>query len=479
MSFQRPPGPKGHFFWGSLRDFRPDQPGYLSQLVQEYGDLVFLWLLYFPVYLLGSPDYVREVLVNQAEKFEKAPLDRQILGKFLGNGLLTSEGTFWRRQRKLAQPAFHAKRIQAYAGVMTQYTEKMLAGWQSGETRDIDTEMMRLTMFIVSKTLFNADAITTAGNTAEKIGQAVTDLQHVSNNDYQRGMSLPDWLPTADNRKRRHATALFNQFMEKIIAERRTNQPGGQLEDKGDLLSMLMVAQDEEGQQMSDRQLRDEVATLFAAGHETTANALTWTFYLLSQHPSVEARLHQELDTVLAGRTPTLADLANLPYTQMVVKEALRLYPPAWILNGRIALENVEIGIYTIPKGSTVFISPYVMHRLPQYFPDPDKFMPERFTPETEKTWPKMAYMPFGGGPRVCIGNAFAMMEAPLLLATIAQQFQLRLQPGHEVKMASLITLTPQNGMPMRLESRRQVIRPFVPAMKSPVAAETAEAIPH
>lgn len=451
----KPPGPKGHLILGSLPEFRRDQLGFLPNLIQTYGDVVYFRFLHLPIYLIGSPDYVREVLVNQADKFEKAPLDRDILSKFLGNGLLTSEGSFWRRQRKLAQPAFHAKRIQAYAQVMVAYTRQMLEGWHNGEQRDIDHEMMRLTMFIVSKTLFNADAITTQGNTAEMIGQAVTDLQNVSNNDYQRGMTLPDWLPTADNRKRRHASELFGQYMDKIIADRRATAQDGKITDMGDLLSMLMMAQDDDGQHMDDRQLRDEVATLFAAGHETTANALTWTFYLLSQHPEVEAKLHQELDQVLLGRAPVLADLQNLPYTQMVVKEAMRLYPPAWILNGRISLEDVVIGGYTIPKGSTIFISPYAMHHLPKFFPDPERFDPERFTPEREKALPKFAYMPFGGGPRVCIGNAFAMMEAPLLLATIAQQYSLQLKSGHQVQKASLITLTPKNGMPMHLQARQ------------------------
>lgn len=454
---RQPPGPKGHFLLGSLLEFRRDQLGFLPQMVQTYGDIVYFRLLNIPIYLLGSPEYVHEVLVAQADKFEKSQLDKDILGKFLGNGLLISDGSFWRRQRRLAQPAFHSKRIQGYAEVMVGYAERMLAGWQDGERRDIDREMSRLTMQVVAKTLFDADAVTAEENTAEMIGKAVADLQDVSNRDYRRGMTLPEWLPTADNRKRRRAATVFNQYMEKIIAARRAGARDGKIADNGDLLSMLMLAQDDDGEYMDDEQLRNEVATIFAAGHETTANALTWTFYLLAQHPEVEARLHEEVDRVLAGRAPTLDDLPNLPYTLMVIKEAMRLYPPAWILNGRTAIEDVVIGGYTIPRGAIIFIAPYVMHRLPQYFPDPERFDPERFTPAREKALPKFAYMPFGGGPRVCIGNSFALMEGHLILATVAQQFRLRLQPGFEVEMASLITLTPKNGMPMSLERRRRV----------------------
>jgi cytochrome P450 len=307
---------------------------------------------------------------------------------------------------------------------------------------------------IVSKTLFDADAVTGSGDTAVAISSAMHDFQAVSNRDYQRGFTLPNWLPTADNRLRNRAAAAFNQVMEQIIAERRHTAVNGQITDTGDLLSMLMLSVDEDGAVMDDRQLRDEVATLFAAGHETTSNALSWTWYLLAQHPQVEAKLHAELDGVLAGRHPTLADLPNLPYTLQIIKESMRLYPPAWILNGRIALEDVQLGGYTVPKGSTLFISPYVMHHLPQYFADPEAFQPERFTAQFEKSLPKYAYMPFGGGTRVCIGNSFAMMEAQLILATVAQQFRLTLATDKPVRYNAQITLTPVDGIPMRVVER-------------------------
>ncbi len=458
MAVKRPSGPQGNFLLGSINQFSEDEPAFLLKSVKQYGDLVYFRLAHMHTYLLGHPDLIREVLVTQSDKFEKAPLDKQILGKFLGNGLLISDGEFHRRQRRLAQPAFHSKRIQNYAEVMVDYANQLMAGWNDETIVDVTEEMMQLTMLIVSKTLFDADDITGSADTAKIIDHAMNDFQAVSNRDYQRGFSLPSWIPTADNRLRNRAAADFNQVMDQIIAERRQTAVNGQVADTGDLLSMLMLSVDEDGEFMDDKQLRDEVATLFAAGHETTSNALSWTWYLLAQHPEIEAKLHEELDSVLAGRQPTLADLPNLPYSLQIIKESMRLYPPAWILNGRLTLEDAEIGGYTIPKGSTVFISPYVMHHLPQQFDEPETFKPERFTPEFEKSLPKFAYMPFGGGARVCIGNAFAMMEAQLILAAIAQRFRLELATEEPVQYKAQITLTPANGLKMRLVERKTAV---------------------
>ena len=458
MAVKRPSGPKGSFIMGNANQFSEDEPGFLLENVKKYGDLVYFRLAYLHTYLVAHPDFIREVLVTQSDKFEKAPLDKKILGKFLGNGLLTSDGNFHRRQRRLAQPAFHSKRIHNYADVMVDYANQLMTRWQDEAVVDITNEMMYLTMLIVSKTLFDADAITGASDTAEIIDGAMSNFQAISNRDYQRGFSLPNWIPTADNRLRNQAAAQFSAVMNQIIAERRKTAVNNQVEDTGDLLSMLMLSVDEDGEFMDDKQLRDEVATLFAAGHETTSNALSWTWYLLAQHPDVEAKLHAELDAVLAGRQPTLADLPNLPYSLQIIKESIRLYPPAWILNGRLALEDVEIGGYTIPQGSTVFVSPYVMHHLPQYFDEPEAFKPERFTPEFEKSLPKFAYMPFGGGARVCIGNAFAMMEAQLILATIAQKYRLILAQTEPVRYKPQITLIAENGIQMRLEERETAV---------------------
>ena len=461
MAVKRPSGPPtSSFILGNADQFREDEPEFLLENVKAYGDLVYFRLANMHTYLVGHPDFVREVLVTQSDKFEKAPLDKTILGKFLGNGLLTSDGQFHRRQRRLAQPAFHSKRIHNYAEAMVDYANKIMDGWQDEAVVDITNEMMHLTMLIVSKTLFDADGITGSGDTAASISSAMHDFQAVSNRDYQRGFSLPSWIPTADNRLRNKAAAQFNQVMDQIIAERRKTAVNGQVADNGDLLSMLMLSVDEDGEFMDDKQLRDEVATLFAAGHETTSNALSWTWLLLAQHPDVEAKLHAELDNVLAGRQPALADLPHLPYSLQIIKEAMRLYPPAWILNGRLARQDAEIGGYTIPKGSTVFVSPYVMHRLPQYFAEPEAFKPERFTPEFEKSLPKFAYMPFGGGARVCIGNAFAMMEAQLILAAVAQKYRLALAQTGPVRYHAQITLTPENGIQMRVMERETAVSP-------------------
>ncbi|MCA9930091.1 MAG: cytochrome P450 [Anaerolineales bacterium] len=458
MAVKRPPGPKGNLLLGNIAQFSEDEPAFLLQNVKQHGDLVYFRLAHIHAYLLGHPDLIHEVLIAQSSKFAKAPLDKQILGKFLGNGLLTSDGAFHKRQRRLAQPAFHSKRIHNYAQVMIDYTNQIMAGWQHEAVVDITEEMMQLTMLIVSKTLFDADSITGSGDTAVTISSAMDDFQAVSNRDYQRGFSLPDWIPTRDNRLRNRAAAAFNQVMDQIIAERRETAVNGKVTDTGDLLSMLMLSVDEAGEFMDDKQLRDEVATLFAAGHETTSNALSWTWYLLAQHPHAEARLHEELDSVLAGRQPALADLPNLPYSLQIIKEAIRLYPPAWVLNGRLALEDVQLGGYTVPKGSTVFVSPYVMHHLPQYFAEPEQFTPERFTPDLEKSLPKFAYMPFGGGARICIGNAFAMMEAQLILATIAQQVRLQIAQTQPVHYKPQITLTAENGIRMRVMERETAV---------------------
>lgn len=466
MAVKRPSGPQGNFLLGSINQFSEDEPTFLLESVKQFGDLVYFRLAHVHTYLLGHPDLIREVLVTQSDKFEKAPLDKQILGKFLGNGLLISDGDFHKRQRRLAQPAFHSKRIHNYAEVMVDFTNQIMANWQNNAVVDVTNEMIHLTMLIVSKTLFDADAITGSGDTAVTIGNAMHDFQAVSNRDYQRGFSLPSWIPTADNRLRNRAAAEFNKVMEQIIAERRRTAVNGQITDTGDLLSMLMLSEDEDGEFMDDRQLRDEVATLFAAGHETTSNALSWTWYLLAQNPEVEEKLREELDNVLAGRQPSLADLPNLPYSLQIIKESMRLYPPAWILNGRTALEDVQLGGYTVPQGNILFISPYVMHHLPQYFTEPETFKPERFTPEFEKSLPKFAYMPFGGGARVCIGNAFGMMEAQLVLATIAQRFRLELATDKPIQYNAQVTLTPLDGIQMRLVERETAVpTPLQPEM--------------
>jgi cytochrome P450 len=464
---QTPPRTPETPILGSFVPYAQDPPRFLHQLAQTHptADLVHFTFLGMNNYLILNPDLVREILVNRASDFPKSQRDYVILSKFLGDGLLTAEGEQHRRQRKLAQPAFHHKRIAAYGETMVEYAEDMVAEWQAGETRDITHEMYQLTLYIVAKTLFDADKARMV-DFADKVGQAMHVLQDVTNRDYRRPIQWPQWLPTADNRARQRAKAILDDTIHTIVTERRQQETA----DKGDLLSMLLLARDDDGQEMDNTELRDQLVTIFLAGHETTSNALSWTWYLLSQNPEAEAKLHAELDEVLDGRLPTLADLPNLPYTNMVIKEAMRLYPPAWVLTGRTAIATTTLADYTIHQGADLMISPYVLHRNPTTFPDPERFDPERFTAEREKELHRYAYIPFGAGPRVCIGNSFAMMEAQLILATVAQRFRLRLAPDQQVELNAQITLSPLDGLRMMVEEREPAAVPLSPELAFAIA---------
>ena len=440
MKTTLPAGPKGNFFLGSLPEYRKDTIGYERYLAKTYGDVVYLRFANRPAYMFNHPDDVRQILVTDASKFNKAPVYKDLLSYFLGNGLLTSEGDFWRRQRKLAQPAFHYKRIQAYAKVMVEYTTRLLKEWKPEEIRDINSDMARLTLSIVSKTLFNADI----EQDASQIGKALTVLLDITNDRVQSPIQvIPDWIPTPNNRKRKEAVQALDAIITDIINRRRASNV-----DQGDLLSMLMMATDDDGKQMTDRQLRDEAVTLVLAGHETTANALAWTWYLLSEHPQVEAKLHEELAQVLGGCLPTIDDLPKLVYADMVIKESMRLYPPIPEI-ARQPIDDIMIGDYLVPKGTIIIISQHVIHRDPRWYANPDSFQPERFSEENEKLLPKGAYLPFASGPRVCIGNTFATMEAVLILATVAQQHSLRLLPNQQIVPQSILTLRPQQPIQM------------------------------
>ena len=444
-----PPSSPGKPFVGHLLEFRRDPPKLLSALAREHGDLVHFKLGPQDIYLLNHPDFIRDVLVTHNRNFVKSR-GLQMAKKFLGESLLTSEGEFHRRQRRLAQPAFHRQRINAYANAMTDHAKRTRERWLDGETLDIWQEMMRLTLAIVGKTLFDADV----ESEAPEIGKALTDVMQLFERITNPLSGLLDKLPLPGNIRWLKAKRRLDSTIYRIINERRASG-----EDRGDLLSMLLLAQDEEGDggSMTDEQLRDEAMTLFVAGHETTANALTWTWYLLSQHPNVEAKLHEEIETVLAGKLPTAADVARLSYTEMVFAEAMRMYPPAWTL-GRRVLTDYQIGQYVVPAESIVLMSPWVMHHDQRFFPDPFKFDPERWTAEAREARPKFSYFPFGGGPRVCIGEQFAWMEGALLIATIAQQWKMRLAPGQRVEPKAMITLRPRYGMRMEFEARVPVV---------------------
>jgi len=427
--------------------FRRDGIGLLTRLTRQYGDVVIYKNGPERVTFLNHPDYIRDVLVTHQRNFTKSRA-LQWAKFILGEGLLTSEGEVHVRQRRLAQPAFQRQRIPTYGTIMVTYAQRLQERWQDGETLYIDQEMARLTLAIASKTLFDADV----EEEARDIGAALTTILQLFPRFILPFSKLIGKLPLPSNRQSEQARKLLDTVIYRIIHERRASGI-----DKGDLLSMLLAARDNEGDGggMSDQQLRDEVITIMLAGHETTAMLLTWTWYLLSQYVAVEANLHMELDSVLAGRLPTVADIPRLPYTRMVLAEAMRLYPPAWII-GRRAIEAYEVGAYVIPATSIVVLSPYITQHDARFFPDPGVFDPQRWTLEAEAARPKFAYFPFGGGARQCIGEGFAWMEGILALATLAQQWRMRLAPGHLVALKPLLTLRPKYGMRMVLE-RRQV----------------------
>jgi cytochrome P450 len=440
---QLAPGPRRLFPVANLFSLRRDPLGFILGLAREYGDLAYFKLGPQPVFFINHPDYIRDVLITHNRNFMKGE-GLQRAKRLIGEGLLTSEGEFHTRQRRLAQPAFHRQRIAGYAATMVDYAARMCERWQPGETMDISREMMRLTLAIAGKTLFDADV----ESEADEIGDALTQAMSQFNRVTIPFSHLLEKLPLPAVRRFQSARARLDTTIYRIIDERRRSR-----EDRGDLLSMLIQARDVEGDGsgMTDEQLRDEAITILLAGHETTANALTWTWYLLSQHPDVEARFHAEVNEVLSGRLPSAEDYPRLRYTERIFAESMRLYPPAWII-GRRALGDYQINGYHIPARSILLMSQFAMHHDARYFPDPYKFDPERWRPEVKESRPKFSYFPFGGGPRLCIGESFAWMEGVLVMATVAQRWKLRLLPGHPVEMRPIVTLRPKYGMKMTLE---------------------------
>lgn len=440
-----PPGPKGYPLFGSVFEPRGDSIGYLTRCTREFGDIVFFRFLGVPACFVNRPDYIESVLVTQNNNFVKSK-DYRAMRRVLGNGLLLSEGEFWRRQRKLIQPAFHQQRITAYADIMTGYSERMLASWSDGQTLDIHAAMMHLTLSIVAKTLFDADV----SREAEDVDAALIVLMGKFLRQAGLALLLPSWVPLPTSQILKRAVSRLDNVIYRIIEQRRAS---GQL--SGDLLSVFLQLQDDEGVGMTDRQLHDEIMTLFLAGHETTANVLSWTWFLLGQNPEVEERLTAELARVLDGKIPTPAHLPQLVYTDMVLRESMRLYPPVWVI-GRRALAPFRLGEFELPADTNVLISQLILHKDARYFPQPARFDPDRWSASNPRaaSLPRFAYFPFGGGPRVCIGAGFAMMEAALLLATIAQQFQIQIAPEQKVNMQPTVTLRPRNGIPVKLKRR-------------------------
>ena len=441
-----PPGPKGKFLLGSIFEVSKDWLGFYQHCADEYGDVVRVRFAHVPVYLVVHPRDIESVLITNAANFTKSA-DYRALARVLGNGLLTSEGGFWQRQRGLIQPAFHKQNIQAYASVMTGAAERMLNSWQDGAERNLHDDMMRVTLEIVGQCLYGAEV----SGAAEQVGKAMEVVMQRFVTNASLALLFSFDIPVIFARRESRAVQNLNEIIGGIIQQRRASN-----QRREDLLDTLLHVRDADGKPMSDLQLRDEVMTLFLAGHETTAIALSWACYLIAQNPDVEAKLAGELRTVLAGRVPTPDDLPRLPYTEMVLKETLRLYPAVWGI-GRRAIAECELGGYRIPAGSNIFILQWRTQRDTRFFPDPERFDPERWREDPVRSGkiPRFAYFPFGGGPRVCVGASFAMMEATLLLAMIQERHKLELVPNHPVEVLASVTLRPKHGIRMIAKCRK------------------------
>ncbi|MBA2391864.1 MAG: cytochrome P450 [Ktedonobacteraceae bacterium] len=430
---------------GNLPEYSRDRLTLLKRIAAA-GDVYGMHFGPFPAVMFNKPEHIHSILVEHAYDFDKGDAIHNIFRPVVGDGIFTSEGDFHRRQRKLMAPSFQPRHIASYATIMGDYSEQIQQTWQDGAIVDIDQQMTNLTMSIIGKALFDADVFAET----DELGKAMSVLfAHVAQ---RLSMLLPppySW-PLPGNIRTRKAMQILRNSVQRFIDERRNSTT-----ERNDFLSILLQARDEDGNPMSDDQLMAECLTLFGAGHETTATALTWTWYLLCQHPEIYQKVLQEVDTVLQGRTPTYDDLTKLPYCLQVFKETLRLYPPAYATSRR-ALRDVQIDGYHVSKNQVALIAPYTLHRRPEYFPDPEKFDPERFTPAREKQLPRNAFVPFGAGPRICIGLYFSMMEGHLLLATLAQRAKFSLVPGQTITPDPLhhLTLRPAGGIRVAVTRR-------------------------
>ena len=429
---------------GSISAFRNDRLR-LSLRLAELGEVGGMHFATLPLIQFNKPEYVPIILLEHANEVNKGRFNT-VLRPLLGNGLLLSEGEFWRSQRKRMAPAFQPRQVSTYADNMAREAERLQQTWADGATLDLRQQMTALTMSIIGKILFDADVF----SETDELGAAITTiLAHVST-ILSHLLAPPLSWPTPRNRRTRQAISTLRTRMRQMIEERRANPA-----ERHDFLSLLVQARDEDGTAMSEEQVIDECVTLFVAGHETTAVLLTWAWYLLCQHPAVYDQVQAEVEQALHGRTPTFADLASLPYCLQVIKETLRLYPPAYMVI-REASRDLEIGGYRARKGTVLLISLYAMHRQSAYFPDPERFDPERFTPEREQQLPRYVYLPFGAGPRSCIGNHLAMMEAQVILATLAQRTRFTLVPGQTIAPDSTTSLTLRPSAPVRVVAQKR-----------------------
>jgi cytochrome P450 len=467
-SSKYPPGPRSILPNKILRDFIRDPIKTLMYIAYTYGDIAHFYFGRQHVYLINNPQYIEDILIRNYKNFKKSK-GLQVSKRLLGEGLVTSEGEYHDRQRKIIQPAFHPNLVKKYGEIMTTYAENMCQQWNDGTTLDIHKEMIKVTSSIISKAVLGSDIKSEEG---DQVGDALLTCAEYFNHLLTPFGGLIGKIPLLRiNKDFQVAKKKLDSIVYDMIKEHRDNEHKVVSPQQMDLLYTLLHAQDEEAgiERMSDSQLRDEVMTIFLAGHETTANALTWTFYLLSQNPAVEAKLYEEIYSVLGNnndnnnymnnntekRVPTIKDVPKLEYTEKVFRESMRLYPPAWTL-GRQVINDHKVGKYIIPSGSIVLMSQYVMHRNPIYFSDPELFNPDRWTKEIKSHIPRFSYFPFGGGIRGCVGEPFAWMEGILLIATFCKQWKMHHEINHKVELKPLITLRPKYGMQMKLERRRE-----------------------
>jgi cytochrome P450 len=447
MATPHPPGPRGDLLLGSTLDFKEHPLHYVKYLHEAYGDVVRFRVGPSYWYLVAHPEDIWDIMTRRSDVFIKPRIAKRLWEKFLGDGLLTTEGDVWKRQHKLVLPAFHRKRIAAYSETMTRFTHRMLAAWEDGERRDFDEDMVQLTLEIVAKTLFDADV----QDGAELVGEAMHVIQREMLEHIHMPVPVPRWWPSARNRRKLAAIAEMEGVVRAVIEERRASG-----EDRGDLLSMLLLATDEEGQSLSDTEVRDQAMTLFFAGHETTAHAMTWMWYLLARNPVVTERLVADLDRVTGGTDLALSHLAELPFLEQTVKEAMRILPSVWVFM-KETTEEVEVRGFRIPKGAPVMISPYVTHHDARWYPSPETFDPDRFAKSRAREIPSGAYIPFSGGSRICIGKAFALMEAQLVIGSLLQRVQPSVPADYKLAMKAELSNHPDGGMPVDVAFRGEL----------------------
>jgi cytochrome P450 len=440
------PGPRGDILLGSALDFKDRPLKFISYVAAAYGDVSRFRVGPSYWYLITHPDDIHDAMTTRSHIFRKPKIAKRLWDKFLGNGLLTTEGEEWKRQHRLVLPAFHRRRIAAYGDVMVEYTHRMLDRWPDGGQVDIDDEMVGLTLEIVAKTLFDADV----RGDAKTVGKAMSVLNKEMLEHIHMPIRVPRWWPSARNKRKLTAIADIEKIVKAVIAERRESG-----EDREDLLSMLLQTEDEDKDRLSDKEIRDQMMTIFFAGHETTAHAMSWAWYLLAKHPKIAARLQADIARVTGGERLTVGHLSELPYLEQMVKEALRFLPSVWIFI-KEPTEDVTIRGFHIPKGAPVLISPYITHHDARWHPSPETFDPDRFSKERVKDIRQGAYFPFSGGQRICIGKSFAMMEMRLILGSMLQRLQPEVEASYELRAKAELSLHPQGPLPVQVRMRKK-----------------------